>query len=314
MDKLLKIQGYLIAGAIGDALGFIVEKKPFPEVEEFADQLYKNKIYTIPFRTFPKDYLFGQYSDDTQFSRLLIESVIEGKSYKELLIDEYVKGNLIGLGTNTRKVLSYYSKNKSPIPEHMIDNISNGSLMRTGVLGLLFEESELKTQVEAHSKITHNHPGVFQWCYIYSSLVYDLMTKDTITDSEVLTKLPEELAEVLKEFKAKPLEDFRQYIVSSSQLASDWQGIPPLAKETLMAVLLVFLKHRQEPFEKFITQILKLGGDTDSTAALSGSLYGTLHGLNSIPSHFRGIIHDQNNFKENYFFNLSLKIQAFNHK
>lgn len=314
MDKLLKIQGYLIGGAIGDALGFIVEKKPFEQVAEFADQLYKNKTYSIPYRTYPKDYLFGQYSDDTQFSRLLIESVLDGKKYQEVLTEEYLKGNLIGLGTNTKKVLAYYSKNKNPIPLNMVDNISNGSLMRTGVLGLLFDAKDLKNEVEEQSKITHNNSEVFNICYIFSSLVQYLLNHDSISDEEILGKLPTDLSVILTAFKNKPLEEFRQYLISESKLSSDWQGVPPLAKETLMAVVLNFLQNREEPFDKFITQILSLGGDTDSPAALSGSLYGTLHGINSIPSHFRNIIHDQNNFKENYFIALSLKIQNFKNK
>ena len=44
---------------------------------------------------------------------------------------------------------------------------------------------------------------------------------------------------------------------------------------------------RQTPYEKAITEILLLGGDTDTNAAIVGGLIGALHGADAIPEEMK---------------------------
>lgn len=75
---------------------------------------FESEIFLVKNRTYPKIYEFGQYSDDTQFSKLLIQSYINKVSFKELLVQEYKKDNLIGLGKNTKKLLDLFEKEQTP--------------------------------------------------------------------------------------------------------------------------------------------------------------------------------------------------------
>lgn len=315
MDKLTKIQGALIGGAIGDAIGFIVEKKPIVVVQEFANTLSRTGEYTIPFRTYPKDYEFGQYSDDTQFSKLLILAHLEQKPYLQYLLADFKSDKLIGLGKNTRTILSHYLNKPDEVVEvKLLDNISNGSLMRTGVVGLLYhKESELKYHSRSHSQLTHNTPDALNACELLSSVVSQLI--EGINPHKIVEKFSPEMKHlILKGMWTHSPEELRKEILKRTDLAKEWQGVPPLAQDTLHAALVSFMKFHDKSYKELLIHTLSLGGDTDSTCSIAGALWGACNGVDKIDAEFRYIIHDHKQFNEAYFMTLGMEVLNYRNK
>ena len=133
-----KIKGLIFGAAIGDALGFIAEYQSRDLLEKYIQELKGGELKTLTSRTYPKTYPYGQYSDDTQFSTLLLENILNNKTvdkakYLQILKEEFLKNNLVGLGSNTKKILSGTS--------NKVNNSSNGSIIRTYPVGLLIPNS-----------------------------------------------------------------------------------------------------------------------------------------------------------------------------
>ena len=74
MTNVLKYQGCLIGQCLGDALGFPVEGYEPNECRQYVNDYINKKPEVMKQRaTFP----FGQYTDDSQLARELIQSFIE---------------------------------------------------------------------------------------------------------------------------------------------------------------------------------------------------------------------------------------------
>jgi ADP-ribosylglycohydrolase len=73
--------GCLIGQSLGDALGFIVEGYPPNVCHQYVDEVLRTgKIGTQTRRGFA----FGQYSDDSQLARELIESFVACRAFEPL--------------------------------------------------------------------------------------------------------------------------------------------------------------------------------------------------------------------------------------
>lgn len=313
MDKVKKIQGAIISGAIGDALGFIIEKQSIEKVRNFCQQLITEGTYSIPFRTYPRKYKFGQYSDDTQFSKILSISYLENKSFKALLVDEFKKDSLVGLGKNTRSLLKYYSKNLNfDAPLSMRENISNGALMRSWVIGLLFSNNEkIKEESEIHSKLTHETKESLLTCTFLAQVISLVLENDQFSKSEILDLCPDDYKELLSNgLKTNGEEELRQLLLYKP-LEKEWEGVPPFAVQTLVASLVTFLKHKDDSLKELLCSAYLLGGDTDSTGSISGALWGCYNGINKVDTEFRDIVHDEDMCKEDYLMDLAKSIGLF---
>ena len=299
MDINKKIKGLVFGAAIGDALGFISEFKNRDKLEKYIEELKNNKLSTLTHRTYPIDYPYGQYSDDTQFSLLLIKNILDHndlkpKEYFNLLKSEFQKNNLVGIGSNTRKLLSDVTNN--------INNSSNGSIMRTYPIGLLFPKDDILMKAKLQSKITHDHPDAIEACQIFSMLVYKILNNQGYTN--LLKK------KIDIKFLDLTIEEFISF-AKKNYHRDNWNYIPPGATITLLAAIYAF--HNSKDFDECLFTGLFLGGDTDSVASLACGLKGLSLGFNSIPEKFRNIPFDQEN-KVDELNNVVLKIEKYREK
>ena len=318
MDQRLlnKIQGSLIGGAIGDAIGFIIEKKPYDTVVVFCKHLENNE-YLIKNRTYPQIYQFGQYSDDTQFSRLLIESHLNNQSFKALLLKNYKTNKLIGLGKGTSNLLKFWNKYPDQEPTfELTNNMSNGSVMRSWTVGLLFDNLQDIVQYSKNQSIlTHNHHDAIS-CSIYIAKImnYLINLNNQKIDIDSIIKLADHDSLLRKimiygRYHLKQPEDLKKYC--TTDICPDWNGVPPLAIPTTVAVVLTFINNLDKDFKTTLINGLLCGGDTDTVCSVLGALKGATVGLDQINNQYRNIIHDQNEYKEDYFIDLSNKIYNF---
>ena len=243
-----EIEWILKGYAAGDAFGVAYE---------FSDYTGRVDPYILREKV---GWPYGGVSDDTFLTLLTIAS-LNPKSATESQANflSSLQGSiprLRGLGPTTRAALGLPVK----IEEQPQVGISNGALMRTSLLGLAFQKHEAEARrvfVRALAAATHMSEGAIASAVIGSALFADARAHG---------------------FAHSPFEvaiQERDAIGADIDL-SDWQepigdGVSNESVETLNAILWVLKSCTSAASALSIS--CELGGDTDTVAALTTSLY-----------------------------------------
>ena len=277
-----RIYSTIIGGAIGDALGVPVEFEP-------RDTVKVSGMIGHGTHNQPK----GTWSDDTSLTLCLMENLIEGGDDKALMnkFSEYLKhgymtphGECFDIGGTTIRAIDAFRKGAKCGQSGENDN-GNGSLMRIAPVAFLNIKddsfnSRLK-KVEHYSSLTHAHPRSILGCVIYTEYLRQLYyTENKIEALKIVTELC--FANLLNtsyqlEFDhfdtifSKKIENLERNSVNSSGYVVD----------TLEAALWCFLKN--DNYHDTVLEVVNLGGDTDTTGIVAGSMAGMFYGLYGIP-------------------------------
>ncbi len=223
----------LIAYAAGDAFG---------AAHEFVSDRSEKIISELLGKP---DWPYGGVSDDTTLSLLTIESLQAdtpdgaAESYLQLLKNS--QETLRGLGPTTRYALGMSVK---PEEIHYI-GISNGGMMRTALLGMLFtpDQSALRESwIRSSVETTHKNPIAVDAALDMSAAFSGAATYGNSF------KFPE----------------------PSLGWEPPANGISLNPRETYQAVM--YVVNRCATVESAYLLACELGGDTDTVAALSGAL------------------------------------------
>lgn len=286
-DLKSKILGGFYGAAVGDALGVPVE---------FASRKSLQKDPVKDLRGYGCwNQPPGTFSDDSSMMFCTAESLCQGLDLNDMakrFTDWYQHGywgahnEVFDIGGTTRRSLSRVIKGTDPklSGEFFEENNGNGSLMR--ILPLVYflsGESDIKTRyqvIKAVSSITHAHFRSVFSCYIYVELGIQLLQENFETAYANMQSIvngfidqndfnPEEIAlfnRILKQqiwLLPESAISSMGYVLDSLE-ASFWSigKYPTYAEATLKAV--------------------NLGGDTDTTAAITGGLAGIIYGEQGI--------------------------------
>jgi ADP-ribosyl-[dinitrogen reductase] hydrolase len=246
-----KISLAVLAYAAGDAFGVQFEFGP-KITGEIVHQLIEKAGWP-----------FGGVSDDTLLSILTIQALHSptAEAAKEHFLDSMRDAvpRLRGLGPTTRAALGL------PVKEAERSQVgySNGGMMRTSLVGLAFESSNIELRREwvgALATATHTFPKALDCAQILAAGFSAAMDSSTIQSV---------LAAIRGEAEMNPS------ISAETKLAiSMWESwVPPEigisndSLETLLAV--VFVISRATSTRDAYSIACTLGGDTDTVAALS---------------------------------------------
>ncbi len=151
--------GCLIGQCLGDALGFPVEGYP-PEI----CRQYIDEVLQVPDSLPGRDpFGFGQYTDDSQLARELIQSYVECRrfdpaDYAQRIASIFRENRIVGRGRATEAAANRLIKGLAwdragtPPP-----SAGNGSAMRAAPIGLMFFDDTDALCQAAHDqgRITH---------------------------------------------------------------------------------------------------------------------------------------------------------------
>src|SRR5918994_5421610 len=158
-----RYSGSLIGQCLGDALGFIVEGEP-PEIcRKYVEKTLKaGRIGEYGRTPFP----FGQYSDDSQLARELLQSYAEcggfdPRDYARRIALIFVENRIVGRGRATEQAARRlaagvpWEEAGTPSP-----SAGNGSAMRAGPIGMLFfdDPERLVRAAYDQGRITRQDP------------------------------------------------------------------------------------------------------------------------------------------------------------
>lgn len=283
-DKLL---GGLWGVVIGDALGVPVEfvdRESLTRAPVTGMQGYGTHLQPP-----------GTWSDDTSLTLCTVESLLSGFDLRDIG-EKFVRwyregywtpwGQAFDIGLTTGEAIARLAAGVSP--EEAGSNAEsangNGSLMRILPVALYFAGAGTPAILEAAhrvSSLTHRHPRSLMACGYYCVLAANLLH-----GLEFSRACQEAVGQVLPHYRQPPysneLHHFARVFsgrlagLDEAQIFSDGYVI-----HTLEAA--IWCLYQSNSFAKAVLKAVNLGGDSDTTAAVTGGLAGIMYGFRAIP-------------------------------
>lgn len=286
MDLLDRFRGCLLGGAVGDALGMPTEGYTAQEIKAKFGLI--REMLAAPGGHFHSGLSAGQFTDDTEETLLLAESLIDAAGFSPdrfaerlaawgtaWVLDERLNR---GVGFATRCAVesliagTAWQQSGLAIP-------TCGSAMRAAPIGLLYHTdlNIVKSYADLQSLPTHT-----------SSAARAAAVAVAVGVALSCSGFSREMVLRNAASQASRLDgDFAQRLIWAGSLLEllpeDALGMirsSPLALETVPAAFYCFM--RFEPAEALI-MAASSGGDTDTIASIAGSLFGAALGPSWIP-------------------------------
>ncbi len=316
--------GCIIGQAAGDAWGFPVEGYP-PTVTTQAVADQPPRLRRHPSGAFP----IGQYTDDTQMMRAVLESLVDrGRVDPADIAARFVPlwrdGTVVGRGQATTDAVVRlmrgvpWSESGTPAPR-----AGNGSAMRTAPIGLFHhdEPHALAQSAADVSRITHADPRCLAGAVAISAAVSWNVHHDELNASSFLhfvagltRRYDAESADLIAVQLPNWLTGDEGVAVAEIRRAGlppgrqpDWPGISPFVIPTVLATLFAFLRTPTDWVES-VRWVIALGGDVDTTGAITGAVSGAFNGIDAIPRQLTQLVNDQGRFGYDYLAGLAQQL------
>ena len=301
--SLNQIRSALFGLAVGDALGVPVEfmnrealkRNPVTDMSGYG-------MYNLP---------AGTWSDDSSLSFCLAEALTEDFDMGRIA-RKFVKwkdksywtprGSVFDIGITTNRSINRLKRGISPelTGGSTEDSNGNGSLMR--ILPLLFhikdmplnERFELTRLV---SSITHSHIRSVIACFYY--LEFARLLIHPSDKLEVYKTLRREFIGNLDSLGINPeaFEPFDKLLTDDIFAFNEEEiGSSGYVVETLEASTWCLMT--TDSYSAAVLKAVNLGGDTDTTSAVTGGLAGLLYGYDQIPKRWIDVLARKNDIED----------------
>ncbi len=319
-----RIRGSLVAGAIGDALGYPIEFLSLSAIRRAYGPDGITRFDTSP-RWTDHDHK-AVFSDDTQMTLFTAEGVLNAHrsgsnhldairmAYLEWLITQSAdhsprpsRGSLSDVAAlNVRRAPgnTCLTALQSIWHGHEPDNNSKGcgGVMRVAPIALLAAAGHLDVQqatlLAAYAaKLTHLHPLGYIPAALMAHVLYHLATSEAPTRQQLIEAIERACAAVEAYFRLMPepaavmTRLARQAVALAGNQRSDTDNIAALGEgwvgEEALAIALYCAVRHFDNLEQALIAAVNHSGDSDSTGAITGNLLGAAAGFEAIPEHFR---------------------------
>lgn len=276
--------------AIGDALGM-----PFETDSPLSTRLsaWNGTYQSSGFHRLKP----GQFTDDTQMSLALADAILTNKFYDPGIaaskyLEWFISGDCRGIGSNTRLAMQNLAKGLEWHAAGINGAEGNGTAMRAAPIGAHQNRGTERLRAAAHwarvdAQITHKSDEAKEGSAAIAVAVSHLCAGGRKTD--VLTTVLEHLAKSRVRFA---IEDLNRALRRGDTLGDflktkDWllSGVTAHVAQSVPAAFTMFLYSTD--FDATVKNAVRLGGDTDSVAAMAGALAGSHYGIEGIPEPLR---------------------------
>jgi len=325
-----QFSGCLIGQCLGDALGFPVEGCTPDACQRYVDILNTGQV-SVPGS---RRYTFGQYTDDSQLARELLQSYVERgrfdpSDYATRIAAIFQEGRIFGQGFATAEAAT-----------RLIDGVDwqesgteppyagNGSAMRAAPIGLLFFDDAEKMVQAAHdqSRITHKDRRCSAGAVAIAGAVSMVLHNDSDPN-----KIPQQLSDIIYPFDPILADVLQSRMEEWATLApesaatqirrlglpldyfDEWPGISPFVTSSVLWSLYSFLRSPDDYWDA-ICKAIRVGGDVDSTAAMTGAISGAKLGLGALPTSLARKINDRGTWKYEELIDLAGKAYSIKMK
>lgn len=311
-----QFSGCLIGQCLGDAAGFVVEGYSPAACRRYIEDYLKTERVG-EFGRFP--FPFGQYSDDSQLARELMQSFVACKKfdpadYAERIKMIFAEKRIIAFGYSTKEAAKRlfqgisWEESGTPSPA-----AGNGSAMRAAPVGLFYFDNPPMLIKAAHDqgRITHKDPRSSAGAVAISGAVALVLQEKPIQVEKIISTLAEWTHTIEPGF-ASELKKLNEWLCLPPEKAADfiseagldpeyidddeWKGMSAFVISSVLWSLYSFFRTPDDYLETICTAI-SAGGDADTTAAMTGAISGAYLGINSIPSHLTHSLTDRGTWK-----------------
>ena len=298
-DRVAALTGCLLGQGLGDALGFVVEARPYQAARRYLeDYLLIGRAGELGH----PDFAFGQYTDDTQLARELLLSVVDAggwspEAFARRVAALFQQGLDIGAGPGTRAAAArlaggtHWSLAGTPAPY-----AGNGSAMRAGPLGLLFTDTEaMVVAAVEQSLVTHSDPRCAAGAVALAGAVARAAEPGPLDRGEFLGAVAdlaggqdESVASAIRGLQTwvhLPADDAIRWLHAEGldpAYTREWQGISAFVTPSVLWSLYAVLRDPDDYWNAVCTAI-GAGGDTDTMAAMAGAIAGARLGPGALP-------------------------------
>jgi ADP-ribosylglycohydrolase len=276
-----RARGALLGTFVGDALGMPFEGAAATDIPARVEMVAARRGR-------------GTYTDDTQMMIALAESLIEhGRVEPQHLArafqDAYDPGR--GYGGGTRRVLELWAAG-TPVAAaaaQVFDgqgSRGNGAAMRIAPVAVRFaaDPARLRDEAARSAQVTHAHPVGVDAAVVQAVAIGAALRAEDVLEAASRAAQTDEMADGLRvvgELLARTPE--------SGEVRAGL-GCSPDARESVCAALYTALAHRGS--ELALRYGVRLGGDTDTVAAMTGAIAGASRGASSIPARWLDALED----------------------
>jgi poly(ADP-ribose) glycohydrolase ARH3 len=280
---LSRFEGCLLGLAVGDALGAKFEAQS-------AESVRARFPTTEHLIAYPTEEIW--YTDDTQMAIGVCEALIErGEIVEDVLCRAFVANYVPsrGYGRGARAVLDAMEDRrdyKEVAERHFPGgSFGNGAAMRVAPVGLLFhnDRRRLWDQARLSALPTHLHPLGIEGGQLLALAVALSTEMKSFDRSAFFAEL--KTACQSSEYGSK-LEEAAQ-VQAPADLAALGNRIEALHS---VPTAIASFALTPESFEETICNVIFLGGDTDTLAAMAGALSGAYVGAERLPARLVGLL------------------------
>ena len=183
----------------------------------------------------------------------------------------------------------------------------NGSAMRAGPIGLIFHDDPERLVAAAHDqgRVTHADPRCSAGAVAIAgavALALDAAPLDTTAFLGTLSKwagaIEPSLAAYLEDLAgwvALPPDEAVARIAGTGYepgMGEPWPGISPFVIPSVLWSLYAFLR-TPDDYWQAVCAAIAVGGDVDTTAAMTGAIAGARAGLAAIPADLAACLNDR---------------------
>lgn len=278
-----RFTGCMLGLAVGDALGGKFEAQS-------ADAIRARFPTSESLIAYPTVELW--YTDDTQMAIGVSEALIEsGEIVENVLCRQFVANYLPsrGYGRGARAVLEAmddgYDYRQVAGQYFPGGSFGNGAAMRVAPIGLVFRDDrqQLWDQARLSAIPTHLHPLGIEGAQLLALAVALGSSMDKFDHHGFFAEL----------LGACVSEEYRAKIEASSHVRAP-EDLAVLGNriEALHSVPTAIASFGLTPdsFEQTVSNVIFLGGDTDTLAAMAGALSGSYLGADRLPSRLVGLL------------------------
>ncbi len=287
MNLEKSILGCLLGTAVGDAIGLPCEG---------LSKQRQQRIYP-DLSTYHLIFGRGMVSDDTEHACLTAQALLvsggETAPFRSCLARQlrwWLTGLPAGIGLATLRSLIRLWFGVSP-ERSGVYSAGNGSAMRSPIIGVCYghDLDRLRDLVRASTCMTHSDPKALFGALAVAWAAYLASTNPNrdITPQEYTQSVTPLLGA-----EAKELTGLIERVASSVQAGETTEafasqlglgkGVTGYIYHTVPVVLHAWLRHQQN-YREAILEIIRCGGDTDTTAAILGGIVGARVGKEGIP-------------------------------
>jgi ADP-ribosyl-[dinitrogen reductase] hydrolase len=293
-DNKEAIIGCLLGTAVGDAMGLACEGLSRHRQQKLFPSLQRPQFF----------FGYGMVSDDTEHTSMVAQALIVSAGEESIFINSLARrlrfwllGCPAGIGLATLKSILKLWMGFSPRSSGVF-SAGNGPAMRSAIIGVCYGDNpeRLRKLISLSTRITHTDPKAE-----YGALAIAIAAHHA-AETRSTRISPDNYCQALRECMGREGQGLAVLVEQAAESAAQGKtthsfaedlglrkGITGYTYHTVPVVLHAWFKHPKD-YRTAIQEIIRCGGDADTTAAILGGIVGASVGKEGIPSEWLAAI------------------------